>query len=289
MRRLALAALVLASTVHITAAAQSPSAGPPTLFADSIAGPEGLAFLKDGTLVTGTAVGSVLRFRSDGSRTTLAELGEPLAGLTVLRDGRLLVASVPGQRVWVIEPTSGFASVFASDILGPNAIVQTRTGRIYVSASSGGTIDEITSGVPVTRASGLSFPNGLAIGGDRDLYVAETAANRVVRLAVGADGSLGLPVVHGTGTTFADGIAFDRRGNLLVTGSDTLFLVPRGGGAAVVLSSDPLIDWPANFAFGRGRGFSRRDVYLPNFGFPLGNGTTIVRVPYSQRGAALIR
>jgi sugar lactone lactonase YvrE len=292
MRILALAALVLGlllTSFHPAVAAQAPAVGPATLFADTIDGPEGLAFLKDGSMVVGSATGRVLRFLPDGSRTILAELGEPLAGLTVMRDGRLLVASLPGQRVWVVEPTTGFASVFASGIGGPNAIVQTRRGRIYVSASTANTIEEITTGVPVTRSSAVSFPNGLAIGGDRELYVAETLNSRILRFPIGADGSLGTPVIHGTGVGLADGIAFDRRGNLLATGSDTLWLVPRGGGAAVVLSADPLINWPANFAFGGGRGFSRRDLYLPNFGFPLGSGTTIIRMPYSQRGAPLIR
>jgi gluconolactonase len=288
LRTLALGLLLVSS--HPVVAAQAPSVGPATVFADMIDGPEGLAFLKDGSLVTGSATGRVLRFQPDGSRTTLTELGEPLAGLTVLRDGRLLVASLPGQRVWVVEPETGFASVFASGIAGgPNAIAQTRTGRIYVSASNTGTIEEITTGVPVTRASGLSFPNGLAIGKDRALYVAETGSARIMRLAINADGSLGAPTVHGTGVSLADGIAFDRRGNLLATGTDTLWLVPRGGGVATVLSTDPLINWPANFAFGGGRGFSRRDLYLPNFGLPLGSGTTIIRMPYSQRGAPLIR
>ncbi len=288
MRILALVGL-LVSSFHPALAAQAPSVGAATVFADMIDGPEGLAFLKDGSLVVGSATGRVLRFQPDGSRTILTEIGEPLAGLTVLRDGRLLIASVPGQRVWVVEPATGFASVFASGIGGPNAIAQTRSGRIYVSASSAGTIEEITTGVPVPRASGLSFPNGLAIGKDRALYVGETGTGLIKRLAIAADGSLGTPSIHGTGVSLADGIAFDRRGNLLATGTDTLWLVPRGGGAAVVVSTDPLINWPANFAFGGGRGFSRRDLYLPNFGLPLGSGTTIIRMPYSQRGAPLIR
>lgn len=289
MRSFLAVAIALTLSVSHAVAAQAPSVGPASVFAGSIDGPEGLAFMKDRSMVVGSATGRILRFQADGSRTILAEVGDPLAGLTVLRDGRVLAASLPADRVWVIEPTTGFASIFASGLGGPNAIVQTRTGRIYVSATNANAIVEITTGVPVTRATGLSFPNGLAIGGDRQLYVAETATARILRMPIAADGSLGTPVVHGTGVTFADGIAFDRRGNLLATGADTLWLVPRGGGAAVVLSTDPLIEWPANFAFGRGRGFSRRDLYLPNFGLPLGSGTTVIRIPYSQRGAALIR
>jgi sugar lactone lactonase YvrE len=277
------------STFATAHAAQAPAVEPGVVFASSVPGPEGIAFMKDRSLVVGTSTGEVLRFLPDGSRTTLSNVGEGLAGVTVLRDGRVLIGSFPGSRVWVIEPTTGFASVFASGINGPNAIVQTRTGRIYVSASNSGTIEEITTGVPVTRASGLSYPNGLAIGGDRQLYVGELGTGNILRLPIDADGSLGLPVIHGTGVSLADGLAFDRRGNLLATGTDTLWLVPRGGGPAVVLSNDPSINWTANIAFGRGRGFSRRDLYLANFGLPLGSGTTIVRMRYSQRGAPVIR
>lgn len=273
----------------VAGAAPAPSAGLPALFASGVAGPEGLAFERGGkSLVVGTSTGDVLRFRSDGSSTVLASLGEPLAGVTVLRDGRILIAAFGAGRVWSVDPATGFASVYASGIPGVNWIVQTKRGRVLASSSIGGTIVDLTGGIPLVRATGLSFPNGMALGGDGHLYVAQTSTGTVVRLPLAVDGTLGSPTTWGTGMPGADGIAFDRRGNLLAVGGDTLWVVPAAGGAAVSLSTDPLLDWPASLAFGGGR-FGPRDLYLVNFGLPLGSGTTIVRVPYTLRGAKLVR
>lgn len=282
-----LAASLLAAPV--AGAAPAPAVGTPTLFAGGVAGPEGLAFERGSrSLVVGTSTGDLLRFAPDGSSTVLASLGESLAGITVLRDGRILAASFGQNRVWSVDPVTGFASIYASGIPGVNWIVQTKRGVVLASASLDGTIVDITGGTPIVRASGLAFANGMALGGDGYLYVAQTGIASVVRLPIAADGTLGSPTVWATGIPGVDGIAFDRRGNLLAVGADTLWVVPAGGGAATSLSTDPLLDWPSSLAFGSAK-FGRRDLYLVNFGLPLGSGTTIVRVPYSLRGAKLIR
>jgi sugar lactone lactonase YvrE len=250
MRMLVLA--LLAGAVS-EAGAKPPMAEPLEVFASSIAGPEGLAFTRRDGLVVGTTTGDLLRLDADGTATVLASVGDALAGITVLRDGRILAAALGADRVWSISP-DGSTSVLASGIGGPNFIVQTRRReRVLVSTSLTGNIVDITSGTPVVVASGLSFPNGLAI----------------------------LP--------FADGIAFDRARNLLVVGGGMLQVIRSDTGAVETLSSDPLLDWPSNLAFGRGRGFRGRDVYLVNFGPGLGDGTTVVRFRYNHGGVSLIR
>lgn len=282
-------ALALACGPGAAVGAPAPAAGTSSLFAIGVPGPEGLAFERGNrTLVVGTSTGDVLRFAADGSRTVLANVGEPLAGVSVLRDGRILLASFGQGRVWSVDPATGFASIYASGIPGVNWIVQTKRGYVLASSSVDGTIVDITGGTPVVRANGLTFPNGMALGGDGYLYVAQTGPGNVVRLPIASDATLGVATVWGTGIPGVDGIGFDRRGNLLAVGGDALWVVPAGGGAAVSLSTDPLLDWPASLAFGGGR-FGRRDVYLVNFGLPLGSGTTIVRVPYTLRGAKLVR
>lgn len=269
------------------ALAHPPAAGPVEVFADAD-GPEGLAFTRGGRLVVGNATGQVRQYASDGSYTVLTDLGEPLAGVTVLRDRRVLAASLGPGRVWVVD-RDGSSAVYASGIGGPNFIVETRRRRVYVSASSAGSIVEIVAGSPVPRASGLTFPNGLAIGRDGYLYVAETAPGRVSRLPIQPDGTLGTAEVYATGLPVADGLAFDRADNLLVAGADTISVIEAGTRAVSLLSSDPLLNWPSNIAFGRGGRFRRRDVYLANFGFPLGSGTTLVRFRYNHSGARLAR
>jgi sugar lactone lactonase YvrE len=282
---LALGLLLLPVT---RAVAHPPAVSGVEVFLGGVPGPEGIAFARDRTMIVGTATGEVWRITAEGSATTLASLGEPLAGITVLRDGRILACSFNNNRVLSVDPDSGASSVFASGIPGANFVVQARRGPIWVTSSTSGKIFEIASGVPVERAAGLSFPNGLAIGRGRMLYVAELGLSRVVRLPFETDGTLGAPEVYATGLTAIDGIAFDRSGNLLGVGGDTLWVVDREG-VTSVLSNDPLLNWPANLAFGRGRGFGKRDAFLVNFGLPLGSGMEVIRVRYNHGGARLIR
>jgi sugar lactone lactonase YvrE len=200
----------LLGTALPRASAHDPVVGPMELFASGVAGPEGLAFVRGRALVVGTTTGDVLRFERDGSSTVLASVGEALAGITELRDRRVLAAALAPGRVWSIAP-DGTATVFASGIAAPNFIVQTRrTRRILVSASGGGAIMDITDGTPVVAASGLVFPNGLAIGrdmGQRYLYVAETLPGRIARFPLDRTDALGPKETYATAN-----LAFGRGG-----------------------------------------------------------------------------
>ena len=61
----------------------------------------------------------------------------------------------------------------------------------------------------------------------------------------------------------------------------------RRTGEVETLFADPPLDWPSNLAFGQGRGFRSRDVYLANFGPTFGDGTEVVKFRYNHRGAPL--
>lgn len=288
MRCLRGVVLALACLVPAVAAAGPLTAVPDGVFTADAAGAEGITFDRKGRLVIGTASGEIRRFEADGSYTVLADIGEAPAGLMGLRDGRVLVCAYAAERVWAISPT-GDATVLASGIPGANFAVASRKGQIWVSSSTTGKIVEISSGTPVDAAAGLNFPNGLAIGPDRHLYVAELGAGRIARLPIAKDGSLGTAEEYATDTPLADGIAFDRQGNLLVVGFDTLFLVDRKTRVTTTLSTDASLDWPSNLAFGTGRGFKRRELFLVNYGLPLGSGTTVVRFRANHAGGRLQR
>lgn len=286
------AALVAGSLLCAPARAMEPEVGPVEVFAPGVAGPEGLAFTRDGGLVVGTTAGRLVRYAPDGSSAELAFIGDTLAGVTELRDRRVVATTfvAPG-RVYQVA-TDGAVSVLAEGIGGPNFVVQTKKRRrVLVSASNEGRIYDVTDGTPVEVASGLGFANGMAIGKERRqrwLYVADTFGSRVWRLPLSRDDVLGAPEEYATGVTFTDGIALDRRGNLLSVGGDQLIVVLAGSREVRTLSMDPLLDWPSNLAFGTRR-FGRRTLYMVNFGLPLGSGSTVVRMPYSIRGAKLIR
>jgi sugar lactone lactonase YvrE len=284
--RLVLGGMLVAVPAH----AADPAIGIPTVFATALAGPEGIAATRDGGFVVGTTTGDVIRLSSTGAQSVFASTGDPLAGVTVLEDGRIVACAFAADRVWVIDG-GGTPSVLAT-LDGPNFAAQERRAkRIFVSSSFAGTIVDVTSGTPVVVASGLSFPNGLAIDkqdGQRFLYVAETFAHRVSRIFLNSDGTLGTTEEYATGLTLADGLAFDRRGNLLVVGGGALWVVEAGTRTVTQLSSAPPLDFPSNLAFGRRRD-GRRTLFLANFGSPLGSGTDVIAVPYSIRGARVIR
>ncbi len=281
----ALSALALS----VPASAHQPRAMNFAVFADGLDGPEDLAFTRDGRLIVGSVEGDIKSFAPDGTGTILATVDDRIAGVTVLADGRVLAASVGGDRVWAITP-DGETSVFAEGIGGPNFIIQTiREGRILASASSDGAIVDITDGTPRVVIPEVEFANGLAIreeGGRRHLYVAQTLASEVARFRMFDDGSFGERELYAAGLLLADGLAFDRSGNLLVVGGGQLNVVRRGG-EVENLSADPLIKWPANLAFGQGPGWSTRDVYLANFGPNFGDGVDVVKFRYNHRGAPL--
>lgn len=284
-------ALLLSAAAATRAAAADPAIGTPAVFATGLAGPEGIAATRSGEFVVGTVTGDVIRIDENGATTPIASTGDRLAGVSVLKDDRIVACGFDQDRVWVID-TNGTPSVLASGIDGPNfAAQERRLGRIYVSASWEGTIVDVTSGTPVVVAAGLTFPNGLAIakdGGHRYLYVAETLVHRVRRLFLNSDGTLGASEVYATGLPLADGLAFDRRGNLLVVGAGILSVVDRETRTVTPLSSVAPLNWPSNLAFGRRRD-SRRTLFLANFGPMLGDGVDVIAVPYSIRGARVIR
>jgi sugar lactone lactonase YvrE len=282
--------LGLTLLLAMTASSRDPAVGAPELFASGVPGPEGLAFTKT-HLIVGTTTGDLLRFAPDGTSTLLASIGKPLAGVSVLKDRRVVTTVFGAGEVWQVTP-EGNASILAQGLSGPNFVVQSkRRQRIWVSASLGRTIEDVTDGIPVTVASGFGFPNGMAIGrvrGGRYLFLADTTGS-AWRIPIDRNDTLGAPEVYATGLPLADGIALDKRGNLLVVGADTLSVVLAATGEVRVLSTDPRLDWPANLAFGSRRAFGRRTLYLANFGMGLGDGTTVIRLPYNIRGAKLIR
>ena len=289
VRNLALFSILVAAVPAM--AAPVPTIGTPVEFVDGLNGPEGIAFTRRRQMVVGSTTGAIVQIDRFGNKSVLAETGDPLAGVTVLRDGRVLATSFSG-RIWAVDPKTGILEVFAEGIAGPNFVVETRRRRVWVSASLGGAIVDITDPVPEDKATGLSFPNGMAIGkefGQRYLYVAELVLSRISRLPILKDESLGPLEVYATGIFAPDGIAFDRRGNLLVVGGAGLSVVRRGTRDVEPLLGLGAGEFFSNLAFGRGGGFRRRDFYLVNFGDELGNGTTVVRVPYNIPGAPLRR
>ena len=163
--------------------------------------PNGLAFDVDGSVLTANfGTHRVQRLHRDGRVETVltAVDGQPLH--------RANFVFVDGQGRWWLTCSTRDPGWRVGDGLhrrdGFVALVDGRGARIV--------------------ADGLDFANEARLDATgRWLYVAETAARRVVRFPVRADGSLGAREVYGPSdlgvAALVDGLAFDAAGNLWVT------------------------------------------------------------------------
>ncbi|MBS0374071.1 MAG: SMP-30/gluconolactonase/LRE family protein [Proteobacteria bacterium] len=181
-------------------------------------GPEHIAVGPDGWLYTGTLSGSVLRIRSDGERREVfARTGGRPLGMAFDGNGRLIVADA-FRGLLAIERDGRITVLLAADGPEPlafaDAVAVASDGRIFftdatqrIPARRYGTFDaalldilehsctgrvlEFVPGAARPRVviGGLCFANGVALSTDeRRLYVSETGAYRIWRIATGAHG-----------------------------------------------------------------------------------------------------
>jgi sugar lactone lactonase YvrE len=229
--------------------------------------PEGVAVGPDGWIWCGTENGEVLRIDPAGTRIErMAKAGGFTLGLAFLGSTALFFCDNREATVFRLDLASGRAERFASQgIRIPNypAVDVTRR-RLFVSDSHDFVapgpgvfaFDLATGEGDLWYGGALVFANGLALAPDGSaLYVCETFARRVTRIAIEPDGRAG------AATPFAvdlpglpDGIAFDERGRLFCgcyEPSRILRISPDGRTVETYLE-DPtahLLAHPTNLAF----------------------------------------
>ncbi|RWI50262.1 MAG: SMP-30/gluconolactonase/LRE family protein [Mesorhizobium sp.] len=188
-------------------------AAPVPIGGKSLFGPEDIAIDVEGRLYTGTRDGFIWRMTSDGGAERFAEVGGRPLGLSLLPDGRLIVAN-HGRGLQQVTP-DGAVSVLAAEadgrpILFANDLDISADGIVHLSDSSWryntatlgdqsssylfpDMIDGRASGRVIaydmatgeTRVvlDGLYFPNGIALTADqRTLWIAESNRYRILAL-----------------------------------------------------------------------------------------------------------
>jgi len=233
--------------------------------------PECVAVDADGVIWCGGERGQVYRLAPDGSSLEeVACSGGFTLGIAFAANGDLFVCDLKTASVLRLPAGSDRLETFAEGAGGrrfriPNALAFDAEGRLYVSDSHG--FKEPGPGIfrfepdgegELWCAATFNFANGVAIAPDgRSLLVAETFANRVVRISIREDGSAGDTEVVATLTGFLpDGLAFDAVGNLYVGCYEpSAILRVALDGAVRALVADPeahALCHPTNVAF-RGR------------------------------------
>ena len=166
-----------------------------------------------------------------GDVCVVAEVPGRPAGLGVLPDGGILMATALDQVIYTVSATGEMSvaadlSPLATGLL--NDMVVDAMGRAYVGDTGfrpnagepfrPGLTWLVTPGAePVAVAEDMHFPNGCAISADgHTLYVAETFANRISRFTIGSDGRLTDRRIHAELGDSPDGLCLDADGALWV-------------------------------------------------------------------------
>jgi gluconolactonase len=202
-------------------------------------------------------------------------------GMTVDRQGRLIITTFSGRSIVRLEPDGTRTTIAdryeGKQLNGTNDVVVARDGAIYFTDTFGGlrlrdkdprkelpynAVFRWKDGSLALLVSDMANTNGLAFSpGEKFLYVNSGRDNYVRRYRVKPDGTLGewTMFVDFRGATergVTDGMKVDVRGNLYVTGPGGIWILDPGGKH---LGTIRFPERPINMAFG---GTDRRTLYV---------------------------
>jgi sugar lactone lactonase YvrE len=198
-------------------------------FADGLNHPEGVTWNPfDGHIWAGGEGGELYRVSLDGTVEEVASTGGSMLGLAVDGRGRIYACDAGRGEIARLDPATGTLEVFArgvggADMAEPNVPAFGPDGTLFVTCSG----DEQTRLVAIAPGGETrlfteelpGYPNGMVVAPDgASLFVIEAKAERVARVALGADGSAGtISTFAEIPDTDADGLALDAEGGLWAT------------------------------------------------------------------------
>ena len=178
-------------------------------------------------------------------------------GMTLDREGRLVIAGWSARTIWRIEPDGSFTTIAAryqgKKLNSPNDIVVRSDGLIYFTDSPGGLVIPGMVGEDLQRHLDVQgvfcltpsgdvhlviadclYPNGLAFSTDEQLlYVNDTRLGIIRAFDVNSDGSLGpgrlFHTLTGNEPGVADGMKVDTQDNVYCTGPGGIHIMDQSG------------------------------------------------------------
>jgi len=234
VRQLVVLGLLLNAALHAQQPPPFPEKMVPYPVVADIDFAEGPIFDQKGNLyfVNYIRNGTIGRKTPDGSVSVWCETGGQANGLKVDSEGYIIAADYRGKRVLRIHPDGKQISVLADNyqgekFLGPNDLCLDLAGTIYFTDPTGSSKDKPIGSLyrlgrdrQVRRlATGLAFPNGLAVSPDqKKLYFVESGRDHLAAMDLLPDGRAEPPqVIYKFPTAGLDGIMFDEYGRLWVT------------------------------------------------------------------------
>jgi len=218
--------------------------------------PEGTVFQGNTLHFVDYSTSSVFRLTGKKVEPVWHQDGCGANGLVSVPGGLLVACYESGTVVRISLDGKTEETIRADDkgqpFICPNDLASDTHGGVYFSGSgSESTLGKVyyrsADGRVRAVATNIHYANGLAVAPDgKTLYLAESAANRLLAFSISADGGLGSPrefvklgdilSVPGESTFTPDGVRVDSNGNLFVG-------LYRGGGIAVVSSKAKLLSF----------------------------------------------
>ena len=191
------AAVITAGALAGAASAESVRFEMRAASAESYGHPHDIVLSADGTLLYVSDVGNdriaVLDAESLEKVGSFA-VGEVSSPHDVVfdRQGRLLVADTGNSRIAVYEVDGAVGRLVDSltgDFRGPEGVAVDADGRVFVTGAWSNNLVVYADGVPVGAMGGLSSPHDVELAPNGELWIADAAADRMVRVVVrdGAD------------------------------------------------------------------------------------------------------
>ncbi len=247
------------------------------VFADGLDHPEGLAFDSDGVLWAGGELGQVYRIDQRGRTREMFTVGGFNLGLTFSPKQDLFICNLKKHALIHVTRKGKVLNSWTRSgrrkFHTPNFSVFDSEGNLYFSDSgqwmqNDGYVYVLRTNGRVEEFAGpLAFPNGLSLSADeKTLFVVQTTADNVVKIAIRPDGTAGRATVFARQLArIPDGCALDAQGNLYVTcyASDNIYKITPEGKASL-LAYDPqgtMLARPTNAVFDDG-GY----IYFANLG-----------------------
>jgi gluconolactonase len=243
-----------------------------SVFATGFKLPEGPAFDRAGHLyVVDMKSGSISKISPEGQVQIFIDTGGSPNGAKFHANGDLYVADrVMG--IIAISPNTETRVIVdryqGKKLNGPNDLIFDSAGNLYFTDPFGSSAEKPVGciyrvsprGETTCLASGLAFPNGLALSRDeRNLYTAITRKNRVLKYVLDPPPVRSSIFSQLSGGWGPDGMAFDLAGNLYIAhygGGEVIVLNPKGEQIERIPVGGL---YPTNVAFG---GQDRRSLFV---------------------------
>lgn len=184
---------------------------------------EDFDFDADGNMVFAQWLGSALLGVDYNLNSTIISAGvHDTRGISVLEDGRIIIAYIGSGVVGVIDPDTGSNTNLITGLSGPNALEVSENGLIYFSETGDPRVREfdINTQESFSVASGFGYPNGLVINETHDILYISDSTDGVYEVHKNPDGTWGEKelLFNPTGFGSYDGMEVDACGNLYILG-----------------------------------------------------------------------